>query len=249
MRVSLLIGGLAMLVVSLTYMYVGTRLARRASASDAGRAMGSFAGWWMLLGANQLVSAGLRIAAAWGIADVDAHVALAVLQRLLLALSLAGLMHYLLYLHTGRSYLAAMLLAYSGYFVLAVYSLLASAPVGVEVHTWRTEFAFSNRLPGAWQLLTLVVTLPPALGSLLLVRALPGAQGLHRLRVLMLSLGFSTWWVLAIVAGQRDYADIDWLQALARICAMLVAVGIFSLYEPSGWLRRRYTADGATSAA
>lgn len=239
---TLAIASLLTYVVAGTYTYVGLRLARQGRARDAaGRAMLFFGLWWLATALNQYLGSTLYLAAAFGYQSVDVQLAYVVLQRLLLAVSLVALMHYLLYLQTGRDYFGTLVAIYAAYWVLSVYSVVSRGPVGVESFGWRTDIVYANAAAPAWELLNLLIVLPPVIGALSLLRVYRRVEGRdRRLRIAMLSGGFVLWWVVAIVAGRPAAFDVSWLQAANRIIGITVALGILFAYQPTAWMRRRY---------
>lgn len=239
---TLAVAALATYVVAATYAYVGARLLRHATAASATRRpMVAFALWWLLTSANQLLGSTLYLVAAFGHLDVPAQLTYVLLQRLLLALSLVCLMHYLLFLHTGRNRLAALLALYAVYWASQVYVVFARVPVGVATFGWRTDLVYLHpELPGQ-RLLNLAIVVPPIVGALALLRLYGRVDGrTRRFRVAMLAVGFTLWWLVAIAAGHPATFGIGWFQAANRVLGVAIALGILVAYQPTAWMRRRY---------
>lgn len=239
---TLAVAALLTYVVAATYGYVGMRLLRHASSAPATRKpMVAFALWWILTAANQIMGSTLYLAAAFGSTSLSAQLTYVLLQRLLLALSLVGLMHYLLFLHTGRNHLVPLAVFYGLYWMSQVYVVLAREPMGVGMFGWRTDLLYARpELPGA-QLLNLAIVLPPILGALALLRLYPRVEGrTRRFRIGMLAGGFTLWWLVAVAAGHPALFDVAWLQAANRGLGVAVALGILLAYQPTSWMQRRY---------
>lgn len=238
---TLVVASASTLLVAFTYLYVGLRLARRSGVSDASaRALLFFALWWLATSANQILGSSLYLAAAFGFRDLALQLAYVLIQRLLLAISLVGLMYYLLYLQTGRDHLLALVAVYAFYYVVAVYSVVARGPIGVESFGWRTDLVFARSLPPAWGLQNLLIVAPPVIGSLLLLRVYKRVEGrTRRFRIAMLAGGFVVWWITAIVAGNPATYDVTALQVANRLVGLAVALGILAAFEPLPWMVRR----------
>ena len=249
---TLLLAGLTTLLVALVYAYVGLRLLdRKALSEPAGRAMAFFSLWWLATALNQAGGGLLYVAASQGWTDLDVQTTYVVAQRLLLALSLVGLMEYLLYLFRGRSHLVALLFAYSLYAAIQLYTVLAGRAEGVAVWSWRTDLDYEVPSPAWTQLVNLVfIVLPPVTGSVALwsLRRKVETNG-QRFRIAAVSLGLTLWWVFAIVAGQPRFFEHDVLQGLNRLLGLSVAILILLAYEPPGWMRRRFGLEPYRQAA
>lgn len=228
--------------VASAYMAVGLRLGlqpRGDAAAD--RALRFFSAWWIATSVNQFLASSLYLAAGLGYVDLGASLTYALVQRLLLSVSLVGLMYYLLYLLRGDGHLRALMLAYGGFYAFQVYTILAGTPVGVELYRWRTDLAYATPGPAWWPLVNLVfIVLPPvvACGTLLgLFHRVPERS--RRVRLVTVAGGIMVWWIIAVVAGQRALLDVDALQVANRAIGLAVAVSILLVYQPTGWLQRR----------
>lgn len=241
-EVTLTMAALSTLVVGATYAYVGSHLLKKgAGVAPGSRALRLFGLWWLATALNQALGGALYLAASLGYTSVDAQLAYVVLQRLLLAISLVGLMYYLLYLQTGRRAFWPLVAVYATYWVLTVYSITARQPTGVDVHGWRTDLAYAVTLHPAWELLPLVIAVPPVVAALGLLRLYRRVETpTQRFRVAMIGGGFVVWWLLAVVAGHPSTFDVGWLQAANRVVGVAIALGILLAYDPAAWMQRRY---------
>lgn len=233
------------LLVGATYAYVGLHLVRKARAERGdgrnARALSFFGGWWFATSLNQSLGGVLYLAAAFGWTDLSIQLTYVLVQRLLLALSLVGLMFYLIYLQTGRDALLPLAIVYAAYYASQVYIVVARAPIGVESFGWRTDLVYANASSPLWESLSLLIVVPPVIGALSLLRVYPRLPSpARRLRVAMIGGGFVVWWVLAVIAGQARTFDLAWLQGLNRVVGILVALGILLAYEPRPWMERRF---------
>lgn len=243
MRATLLFAGLSTLLVAATYGYVAWSLYRKsAGSSPASRTLRLFSLWWGATSLNQALGSLLYLAAAFGTMDTGLQASYVLLQRLLLAVSLVGLMQYLVYLQTGRDALTGLAVVYGVYWATQVYHVVARQPVGVEAFSWRTDLVYAKTLSPAWDLLTpLFIVLPPVVGALLLLRIYRRVETpTQRFRILAIAVGFTVWWLVAVAAGHPATHDIAWFQAVNRVVGVLVALAVLLAYEPTGWMKRRY---------
>lgn len=238
---SLAVAGVSTLVVAASYAYVATRLLRRSDITPAGRPLYLFGLWWLATAVNQAAGGALYVAASFGWTDLSVQLTYVHLQRLLLAVSLAALMYYLLYLQTGRRYLAHLCVVYGLWWTAQVYAVVVGAPDAVELHRWRTDLAYTVARPAWVESLQVLIVVPPVLGALALLRVYPRvATPTQRFRIAVLAGGFTLWWVVAVVAGNPATFEVDALQALNRVVGVTVALAVLVAYEPFAWMQRRF---------
>lgn len=239
---TLALAGASTLAVSLVYGYVGYRLLPTAPATTpAARAMQAFSAWWIATSANQFLGSLFYLGAAFGYTDVALQMTYVYLQRLLLALSLVGLMYYLVYLQTGKSYLVPLTVLYSFYLATQLYVLSTRTPIAVESYHWRTDLVYAAPVSPAWELANLMIVVPPIVGALMMLRVFRRVDGpTRRFRIAMIGGGFVLWWLTAILAGQPQSWDVGWLQAANRVVGVAIAIGVLLAYEPMLWMQRRY---------
>lgn len=242
---TLLAASLLTYAVATVYAYVGWRLSKEAAPSAGSRrALLFFALWWLATSVNQYLGSTLYLAAAFGYTDLALQLAYVVVQRLLLAVSLVALMHYLVYLQTGRDVTPWLAAFYGAYWVLAVYEVIQREPLAAMSYGWRTDLVYASPSLVAFQLLQLLIIVPPVVGALALFRLYRRVEGAgRRLRIAMLGIGFVVWWTTAVVAGNPRTFDIAWLQVANRVIGIVVAMGIFYAYVPTAWMRLRYSLE------
>ncbi len=239
---TLALAGAVAVTGGLSYGYVALRLGRRTGlAGDDSRAMRCFALWWSALGLNLLLVGPLYWIASVGALTLPVQLASSVLQRLLLAVSLVGLMAYLLYLLTGRARIGVLATIYAAYVALLLTSLVEQQPTGVQVLAWRTDLAYARRAP-LWSeaLSFLLIVLPPVASSVAYLRLLPRmGDRTQRYRTALVSASLLVWWVVAVVAGQPGLLDNGPLQIAARLLSIASALAVLSAFMPPAWVRRR----------
>lgn len=223
------------------YAYLAIRLREDARDPTRGAAVLSFATWWATLAVNLVLVAVTYVLAGFGALPFEVQLAVSVMQRILLALGVAALLRYLLYLRTGRDLLLPLGVIYGAYLALAFVSMFIAVPDAVFVGEWRTELSYAEPPPAWTRLLSLLVVLPSFIASfayfLLYYKVEdPG----RRYRIAVVSWAIVGWWALAIVAGQRPLLDIGWLQALNRAASVLTALLVLSAYHPPRFLTARF---------
>ncbi|GEM_PF-6987620 len=240
---SLLVAALGTGVVGVTYAWVGARLARRQVRDAADRAaLRGFALWWLAMAATQALDAALDSAAALGSAGPGAVTIEGILERLLVASALAGLMVYLLYIVQGRLRLAAVGAFYLAYFTASLYAFHWRGPQGVHAGAWRVEAAFARPAPlPAEALLDLALLAPPVAGALAFGLAGRHAASLaQRARVAATSWGLLLWWVLTVASSSPQLLDASWLQAGALVVGLGTSLAILLSHAPPTWVLRRW---------
>lgn len=243
MRATLAVAGIIAIVVGLAYSYVAMRLVQRPAAAPAAkRALSFFAMWWAGLALNITLVGGTYLAGAFGVLTFEMQLIDSFLQRLLLTISLVGLMYYLLYLLTGRDLFVPLAVAYGAYFLLLTYTFFAGDPSGLFVGDWRTDVTFSqptNRFNG---ILTLAfVILPPVVASLAYFRLFFRMDDASmRWRIALVSWAIVGWWAVAVVAGQRAALDNGPLQSFHRLLSLAAALLVLAAYHPPAWARQRW---------
>lgn len=247
---SLLIAGLSTLGVAAAYTYVGLKLLRRGGQTRDRRAIQLLGAWWLATALNQMLGGGLNVLAALGWTDLSVHVTYIYVQRLLLALSLIALMYYLVYLQTGRNRLVLFTALYGFWWISQIYVTALGQPSAVGVFRWRTDLVYAVERPPVLELLQLLIVVPPVLGALALLRVYRRVgTRTQRFRIAALSAGFTLWWVVAVIAGNRATFDSDIIQAGNRVIGVLVAFAILVAYEPPVWMQRRFALDSPIASA
>lgn len=230
--------------VAVVYLHVGRVLAGRPVQGETRTALAFFALWWVATAVNILLGSLANAAAAFGWTNLPLHVAYIIVQRLLLAAALVGLLHYLLVLVRGRSPLPMLVVVYALYFVFLVGNVFRNDPVGVFVGNWRTdlEYARPDTGPGLADVLSFLVLIVPTVGlsvaALVVARRLPASQRAQRNRISLVGSSLIVWWVVAVLAGQRQALDEDWYQVFNRVTGLGMALLILWAYQTPAWMRR-----------
>ncbi len=249
-QITHLISTLFSIASAAIYGYVAARLHQRTISDPAARlAWQLFGLWWYSLAATTLVGGILHLLGAFNLVSLPFFVALTYINILLICIALWGLLYYLVYLFTGsQRFLVPLTVFYILYYVLLVYLITASDPIGVEITRWTTQLVYTHPLTGPFFALALVLLVfPQILASLayftLFFRVREATQ---RYRVLLVSWCIILWFGSAFVASVAGLSREDWWQILSRLIGLGAALGILCAYLPPGIIRRRF---GITSIA
>jgi hypothetical protein len=241
---TLAVAAVVALAAAVVYLHVGRVFLARHRSGDVGNALGMFALWWIATGMNIAIASGFIAAAAFGWTDLDLQVTYAILQRLLLGLSMVGLVHYLLVVVRGHAAVRPLVAFYGAYTVLLLAMLNANQPVGVYVGDWRTdlEYADEDALPPWVTLLSAAwLIVPPvalAIRAIVVARRLPPSQRGQRNRITLVGLAIVAWWVVAVLAGQREAFGAEFFQLFNRFLGLSMALVVLAAYSPPAWMRR-----------
>jgi hypothetical protein len=144
----------------------------------------------------------------------------------------------------GRAPLAALVVVYGLYFVFLLATVYLQEPSGVYVGSWRTDLEYASPLasPSFPEMLSFLMLIVPTVGlsiaALVVARRLPANQVAQRNRITMVALAMTVWWVVAVLAGQREALDDEWYQAFNRVLDLGMALLILWAYDTPAWLRR-----------
>jgi hypothetical protein len=232
-------------VSALVHLHVGSAFLKRPAATPQRvLALRMFAVWWVATGANILIASAFIAAASAEWTHLGLQLAYAVVQRLLLALALTGLVYYLLVLLRGRARLWPIVLFYSGYCALLLWSLFAGDPIGVYVGDWRTDLTYANPDFGApWLRLVngLALILPPvglSIAAMVVARRLPPGQAAQHNRIVLVGSALVVWWVVAAIAGQQDAFGNESFQVFNRLLGLSMSLVVLAAYRSPAWLGR-----------
>lgn len=234
--------GVFALAAAAVYAYVGARLARRRVSAEARRAAMMFSAWWFALAGTTALTGLQVLAAAAGVTALAPYQAIAHLNLLLVCIALAGLMHYLAYLFTGRDLLVPLAALYGVLYVGLVFILAGAGAQGLEVHRWSVAIDYARPIEGTTRIaLVALILVPQLLGALayfsLYFRMREPTQ---RYRIALVSWSIIGWFGSALVASSSGLAQADEWQLASRAIGLLAALTILLAYHPPAFVRRRY---------
>jgi hypothetical protein len=238
---TLAVAALVAATAAAVYLHVGLAFYRRPTPPEARLPLRMFALWWLATGVNILLGASFIAAAAFGATDLWLQSTYSILQRLLLAAALLGLVHYLLVLVRGRAPFRTLLVFYAAYGMLLIGTLYANDPVGVYVGDWRTDLVYAHESPAWVNLLSVALLILPPVGlsiaAMAVSRRLAPSQRPQRNRITLVALAVITWWIVAVLAGQREAFGSEYLQVFNRFLGLSMALVVLAAYDSPAWLR------------
>lgn len=243
---TLLAAALVAFLSAAAYGTIAWQIRKRAPADPHDQwALDHFVLWWAATAANILVAGLLYVAAAFDRITLAMQLADSLLQRVVLAVSLWGLLTYLLYLVTGKRYGRLTGVLYTAHAAFMVAVILYSRPSGVIVGAWRTDLTYGTEPTRILDLvnLVLIVLLPvfACIAYLIIGIRLPkGEHAEQRYRAIIVSTALIFWWTVAVTAGQRALLELEWLQLVNRALGLCAALAIVLAYNPPSMIRRRW---------
>lgn len=241
---TLLVAGAIATIVAATYAIVSWQLWRRGGSDATRRPLRYFALWWGALSANLAGVAVTYFLASYDALDLTTQIAGSQIQRLLLAVSMVGLISYLLVVLTGRDLVVPIGIVYGAYFAASIYSLTIARPIDVLVGKWRTDLVYAQEGAAWMDVLSLaVIVLPPLVCGAAFLVASRRASAPQKYRMRLVSFAVVFWWVVAVAAGQRSALENDAFQALHRVLSLIAALLVLAAYHPPAWARRRFGAE------
>lgn len=248
-RGTLVLAGVVALVAAAMYAYVAWRLVHGRKLPP--RPLAMFAMWWGALSANMGLVAVTYLLGAFDALTFEIQLVDSYLQRLLLSISMVGLMHYLLFLLTGRDLLRPLVILYAAYFTLVTGMMFYQQPTEVFVGDWRTDLRFArDSAPWMPALGLALILLPPVGAALAYFRLFFRVRdNTRRWRIALVSWAIVGWWAVAVWAGQRDVLDNGPLQSIHRALSLLAAYVVLIAYAPPAWARRRWGIEAPAAQA
>lgn len=226
---------------------VAAQLGRRRAAGDAGGAIRAFQVWWLGLAFTVLANALREVVAAAGV-ETSAPVvaALNALQYLWLAATcaaVAGLLYYLVYLHTGSRRWLGPLVAFYALYAIAAFAILARIqPDGVAPGKWFVQWAYARPDVGVGLLavMSLLLLLPQIVGAAvyLTLRGRVAERG-ARYRIAMVAWPLLAWLGSALLAPAIQLGRFEAWQAGGRLVGLVASLLILAAYRPPAWIRAR----------
>jgi hypothetical protein len=234
---------------STLFLVLGLGLLGRPATSEGPRlANVLFAVWWIGLAASNAIT-GMRILLVALDMPLTLFVGLQFVNAAAVTMGLAGLLYYLLFLFTGRSFLLWPLVVFYALFCgWIIRSTGTWSPVGVEVSATGAALLYEHPIDGTFRLLALLALVGPQLVAVAALFALatrlpPSAS---RVRLLTVAGAIALWFgaVFALpVTGDATVAQV------ARLLVTLVAGAlVLAVHYPPSWLRERLPPEIPVSA-
>lgn len=226
------------------YVFVATRLAARHVEGPARRAWTAFQVWWIAIAALSLIDGARGLAAALGAAEPwwPAILASHYAYIALLALSLAALLYYLIYLFTGSErWFVPVALFYGAYLATALAYAAMHQPVGVQAYELYSTIEYAIPASDGFAIVFFVLLFLPqigcAAGYAALSRRVPDAAA--RLRVRIVAWSLIAWLGLNLVGDVAGWFGESSWQIGRRVVGLVAVLAILVAYDPPRWVQRR----------
>jgi hypothetical protein len=223
---------------------VGRQLCAREVHSEAALANQLFAVWWGSVSVAFGALALLTMATALDGPLLALTIGITYVLLLNMAVGLAGLSYYLLYLYTGRARLLAPLAAYHGLaFAALAWVLGRAAPDRVDVGLWSVALhAAHPQLGGALRpIAVLALALPTLIGAAAYVSLLRRMRDpTQRWRIALVAGSILAFLGSLAIVNAAGAAGSDAWQLANRALALAAALAIYGAYHPPAWARARW---------
>lgn len=243
-QTTLILSTLFALVSAGIYMYVGWRLSRRLVATLQARvAWLSFTVWWYGLAASSLIAGLLNLLGALGQTNLPLFVTANYVNLLVSCLALLALFYYLTFLFTGNSrWLGPLAVLYSGAYILLVYFVTASEPLGVTLERWSTTLAYRTPLTTPFIIMLIVFLFASQLmgGFAYFTLYFRVPESTQKYRILLVSWGIISWFLTPFIGIAAGLTEQDWWQVLSRLIGLAAALTVLLAYLPPRWVQQRY---------
>lgn len=238
---TLLLAGVTVLAVAVLYFFVGRAVLDPASPRPERWARNAFGLWWFALAARTVREGAGNLLVVIGIEDVALHTSLEYLSLVFLFVGLTGLMYYLLYLYTGRSWVLYPIAVFYGVFLfLGFYVRNLQNPVGLEIGTWSVELDYGAAVsPLLINLLRGALIIPLVIAVLLyfLLHVVIDAP-LQKARIRWVGGALLFWFASVGIAIATNLNELVYWGFVSRVIAGIAAVAI--LYAFTG-LEKQYS--------
>lgn len=233
----------------IVYVAVGLLLIGPGQAPRA-PAWSLFVAWWVLIGCNKLLSAAAGLGAAQGWIGADGFIAIIFVNLAVLAVSLACLMSYLLYLFTGSMRSTVWVaVGYLVFYVLLTYNTAAGQPNGVAIGPWKATHTTASQAPGLVRLLVLVLLFVPQIVGASLYASLRNklTAPTARYRVTLVPVAIVAWSLSILLVALPTFADNAAMQVGSRLMGATAGIVTLLAYRPPAFIRERLEAEASTS--
>lgn len=241
---TLLLSAVFAVIAASIYAYIGWRLSKRVISSSESRvAWQFFTVWWFGLATTTLIGGLLNLLGALGWINLAVFVTANYVTLQLSCLALLGLFYYLIYLFTGKTqWLKPLAILYTILYVLLVYFVTASNPVGVTLEPWDTTLAYEVPFMGPIVISLLVLVFASQIfggfAYFTLYFRVPDIT--QKYRILLVSWSIIVWFLSPFVGIATGLEGEDWWQIVSRFLGLAAALTILMAYQPPQWLKRRY---------
>lgn len=249
MDVDALIAGVFSLVGVGIYLFLGVRLANRPVSAHSRLPAGQFALFWIGLAVVTLLGALLSLEAIFVVPSIALVITFVHLEILVLCAVLWGLLGYLTYLYTGRSYLVVWSVWYGALYLVLTY-IITAATKTVTVTQGTVTLQYTNLVGGpVLDVLIALLLAPEFLGALLyFTLVFRSRDPTIRYRVTLVSWSLIAWFGLASINLAGLLGGGFAAQLLDHSLGVIAAIVILLAYYPPRFVRARLRVTGIDSS-
>lgn len=234
---TLVLSSFLVLGVSILYFIVGRAVLDPTAPRPERVARSAFGLWWFCLAASTAKGAIQKVLATSAIHDIAIYASLEYIGLAFLFVGLAGLMYYLLYLYTGRTWVIYPISIFYGLFLLVgFYVVTLQNAVGLEVGTWSVGLEYAHEVDALLINLLLGALILPLIGGVLLYFLLYFMVDapVQKKRILLVGGALLFWFGTSGIAIAANLSDLALWGLVSRVIAFIAALIIlyaFTLLE------------------
>lgn len=241
---TLILSAVFAMVAASIYAFIGWRLSKRViSASESRVAWQFFTLWWYGLAATTLIGGLLNLLGALGLTDLAFFVTANYVSLQSSCLALLGLFYYLIFLFTGNSqWLKPLVVLYTIFYILIIYIVTASHPVGVTLEPWNTLLDYEVPPTGPFVVILLVLLFASQLlgGFAYFTLYFQVPDVTQKYRILLVSWSIIIWFLRPFVGIAIGLEEQDWWQLASQFIGLAAGLTVLMAYLPPLWLKQRY---------
>jgi hypothetical protein len=242
-QTTLALNALMGLATVLLYLFVARVIAQRpTTTADANKAKRSFLLWWIALAVSSGIGALQQLLASVGVLDVGVHATITFFVLPGIMLALAGLLQYIVYIHTGSLRWHTFIMAAHVALALVFFGLVAYLrPESVTAGDWSMEIQYEREAPKwlSWFALASII-LPVVLASAAyFTLAFRTNDRMARFRIFTVSGAFLLWFGSAGVAGIAGWSNWYWWPLVSRGIGLASTLLILFAFRPGHRIEER----------
>ncbi|MBI2078303.1 MAG: hypothetical protein HYT80_08055 [Euryarchaeota archaeon] len=242
---------------TIVYAAVGYQVGRRPASAEDQLAKRMFQAWWYGLAGLSVFTPLVAILRSLNLDTFDTMLILVQFLLIVVFAAIAGLVYYLLYIYTGRSWVIGPVIAYFVVMIVWLEYILVAAHIegwGVPPDGGAKAFldASGDRIktdPVQGLVFGLLISVPPLLSAIAffsLYFKVTGAEQKYRIALVAASLvaWFGSSLVGTVTGLSRDPATQQAWQLTNMVVALCASCAVYLAYKPPAWVRRRWADPG-----
>ncbi|MCI4351546.1 MAG: hypothetical protein L3K15_08565 [Thermoplasmata archaeon] len=250
MDTAALVSGVASIVAVGIYVFLGWRLAQRPVSPESRLPARQFAIFWLGLAFVTAIGGIESLIAVATVPPLALVLALLYAELPLLCLVLWGLVGYLIFLFSGRTFVVPLTVAYAamGAFLVALIAL--AQPDGVTIMQGAVGVHTATTFSAPYVILLVVgLILPEIVGAILyFTLAFRTKDATVRYRITLVSWSLIAWFGLGLLNLGTLLGGGLAAQVFARSLGVFAALVILLAYYPPAWIRTRLGVAGLGTA-